>query len=263
MRMATWNVNSVNARLPTVLAWLEAAKPDVCCFQEIKCVDEKFPREAFESLGYNVETHGQKSYNGVALLSKHPMSDVLRGLPGDDTDEQSRYIEAVIEAPLPVRVASIYLPNGNPVGTEKFPYKLAWFERLNAHARALLRLEEPLALCGDYNVIPTEADVANPATWVGDALFQPESRAAFRAMKWLGLSDASELGNQPPGSYTFWDYQAGAWQRNLGIRIDFALLSPQAADRFRSIETHRDARDMDKPSDHVPVVIDLDMEPRG
>ena len=260
MRIATWNVNSVNARLPTVLAWLEAAKPDVACFQEIKCVDEKFPREAFEDLGYNVETHGQKSYNGVALLSRTPMSDVRRGLPGDDTDEQSRYIEAVIAGPVPVRVASIYLPNGNPVGTEKFPYKLGWFERLNAHARELLAFEEPLALCGDYNVIPTEADVARPEAWLGDALFQPESRAAFRALKWLGLSDASELGNQPPGTYTFWDYQAGAWQRNNGIRIDFALLSPQAADLFVGIETHRDAREMDKPSDHVPVVVDLNLD---
>ena len=258
MRIATWNVNSVNARLPTVLAWMEAAQPDVACFQEIKCVDEKFPREAFESLGYNVETHGQKSYNGVALLSKHPLSDVRRGLPGEDTDEQARYIEAVVDAPQPVRVASIYLPNGNPVGTDKFPYKLAWFERLNAHARSLLAYEEPLALCGDYNVIPEPHDVRNPDGWTGDALFQPESRRAFRALKNIGLADASILGKQPPGSFTFWDYQAGAWPRDLGIRIDFALLSPQAADRFRGVETHRDARDMDKPSDHVPVWAVLD-----
>ena len=260
MRIATWNVNSVNARLPTILAWMEAAQPDVACFQEIKCVDEKFPREAFESLGYNVETHGQKSYNGVALLSKRPLSDIRRGLPGDETDEQARYIEAVVDAPLPVRVASIYLPNGNPVGTDKFPYKLAWFERLNAHARSLLAYEEPLVLCGDYNVIPEPHDVRNPEAWLGDALFQPESRRAFRALKNLGLADASVLGKQPPGSFTFWDYQAGAWPRDLGIRIDFALLSPQAADRFRAIETHRDARDMEKPSDHVPLVVDLDLE---
>jgi len=260
MRIATWNVNSVNARLPTVLAWLEAANPDVVCFQEIKTVDDKFPREAFESLGYNVETHGQKSYNGVALLSKYPLSDVRRGLPGDDADEQARYIEALVESPVPIRVGAIYLPNGNPVGTEKFPYKLAWFERLNAHARDLLKFEEPLALCGDYNVIPTPQDAKKPEAWVGDALFQPESRAAFRALKFLGLADASELGQQPPGTFTFWDYQAGAWQRDNGIRIDFALLSPQAADRFRSIETHRDARDMDKPSDHVPVVVELALD---
>ncbi len=258
MRIATWNVNSVNARLPTVLAWLEAAAPDVACFQEIKCVDEKFPREPFEALGYNVVTHGQKSYNGVALLSKVPVSDVRRGLPGDEADDQARYLEAVIEAPRPVRVASIYLPNGNPLGTGKFAYKLAWFERLRAHAAGLLALEEPLVLAGDYNVIPTPTDARNPQAWTGDALFQPESRAAFRALRHLGLSDASELGRQPAGTFTFWDYQAGAWQRDHGIRIDFALLSPQAADRFLAVETHRDARDMDKPSDHVPVVVDLE-----
>ena len=260
MRIATWNVNSVNARLPTVLAWLEQANPDVACVQEIKCVDEKFPREAFESLGYNVETHGQKSYNGVALLSKFPLSDIRRGLPGDDADEQARYLEAVVEAPRPIRVAAIYLPNGNPLGTEKFAYKLAWFDRLHAHARALMAHEEPLALCGDYNVIPEAEDAKNPAALVNDALFQPESRRAFRALKNLGLADAHELGDEPAGTFTFWDYQAGAWQRDHGIRIDFALLSPQAADRFRGIETHRDARDMDKPSDHVPVVVELQME---
>jgi exodeoxyribonuclease-3 len=258
MRIATWNVNSVNARLPTVLAWLEAANPDVACLQEIKCVDANFPREAFESLGYNVETHGQKSYNGVALLSKYPLSDIRRGLPGDESDEQARYIEALVESPRPVRVGAIYLPNGNPLGTEKFTYKLAWFARLQAHARELLTLEESLALCGDYNVIPTPEDARNPSAWADDALFQPESRAALRALKFLGLSDAHDLGNEPAGTYTFWDYQAGAWQRDHGIRIDFALLSPQAADRFRAIETHREARDMDKPSDHVPVVVELE-----
>lgn len=264
MRIATWNVNSVNARLPTVLAWLESATPDVVCFQEIKCIDEKFPREAFESLGYNVEVHGQKTYNGVALLSKYPVSDVRRGLPGVDTSgvedefEQARYIEALIEAPRPVRVGGLYLPNGNPIATPKFDYKLSWMQRLNAHARTLLAQEEAFTLCGDYNVIPTPDDAKTPPAWVNDALFQPESRAAFRALKNLGLSEAGELGRQPPGTYTFWDYQAGAWQRDNGIRIDFHLLSPQAADRFRGVETHRDARDMDKPSDHVPVVVTLD-----
>ncbi|MBU1538973.1 MAG: exodeoxyribonuclease III [Alphaproteobacteria bacterium] len=264
MRIATWNVNSVNARLPTVLAWLEAAQPDVVGFQEIKCLDEKFPREAFESLGYNVETNGQKTYNGVALLSKYPLSDVRRGLPGADASgfeagfEQARYIEAVIECPRPVRVGCLYLPNGNPVGTEKFAYKLAWMDRLQAHARDLLRLEEAFTLCGDYNVIPTPDDAKNPAAWATDALFQPESRAAFRALNNLGLSEAGALGKQPPGTFTFWDYQAGAWQRDHGIRIDFHLLSPQAADRFVGVETHRDARDMDKPSDHVPVVVELE-----
>jgi exodeoxyribonuclease-3 len=257
MRIATWNVNSVNARLPTVLSWVEAAAPDVLCLQELKCVDEKFPREPFESLGYNVETHGQKTYNGVALLSRYPLSDVRRGLPGDPADEQARYIEAVVEAPRPVRVASIYLPNGNPVGTEKFTYKLAWFERLQRHARDLLALEEALLLCGDYNVIPEPEDTHDPVAWKDDALFQPESRAAFRALKWLGFSDAHEAAGEPAGTYTFWDYQAGAWPRNHGIRIDHILMSGQAADRFRDLQTHRDARDMEKPSDHVPVVAEI------
>lgn len=258
MRIATWNVNSVNARLETVLAWLREHQPDVVCFQEIKCVDEKFPREPFESLGYNVETHGQKSYNGVALLSKLPISDVRRGLPGDPSDEQARYIEAVIEGPRPVRVGGLYLPNGNPIGTDKFRYKLDWFNRLNAHARDLLALEEAFVLCGDYNVIPTPHDARDPSAWVDDALYQPESRAAFRALCNLGLADSHELGREPAGTWTFWDYQAGAWQRDHGIRIDFALLSPQATDRFAGIETHRQARDMDKPSDHVPVVVTLE-----
>ncbi|MFC0632906.1 exodeoxyribonuclease III [Brevundimonas balnearis] len=257
MRIATWNVNSVNARLPTVLAWVEAASPDVLCLQELKCVDEKFPREPFESLGYNVETHGQKTYNGVALLSKLPVSDLRRGLPGDPSDEQARYIEAVIEGARPVRVASIYLPNGNPIGTEKFAYKLAWFERLQRHAAELLALEEALLLCGDYNVIPEPEDARNPKAWTDDALFQPESRAAWRALKFQGFTDAHEAGNEPDGTYTFWDYQAGAWQRDHGIRIDHVLMSAQAADRFVGIETHRDARDMEKPSDHVPVVVEI------
>jgi exodeoxyribonuclease-3 len=259
MRIATWNVNSVNARLQTVLDWFEEAKPDVACLQEIKCVDEKFPREAFEQLGYNVETHGQKSYNGVALLSKTPLSDVRRGLPGDDSDEQSRYLEAVVEGPRPVRVASIYLPNGNPIGTEKFTYKLNWFERLRAHAAELLRYEEPLALCGDYNVIPEPEDCDNPASWTGDALFQPESRAAWRALRHLGLTDAYLQYDGRPNVYTFWDYQAGAWQRNHGIRIDHVLLSPQAADRLRGVDIWRDTRAREKPSDHVPVSVELDL----
>ena len=263
MRIATWNVNSVNARLEGVLAWFEAEAPDVAVLQEIKFVDEKFPTEAFERLGYNVAVHGQKNYNGVALLSKFPLEDVRRGLPflsDDETDEQARYIEALVEAPRPIRVGAIYLPNGNPIGTEKFDYKLAWFDRFNRHARDLLAFEEPLALCGDYNVIPEAEDAKNPAAWTDDALFQPQSRQAFRALKNLGLADAHEIGGEPAGTYTFWDYQAGAWQRDHGIRIDFALLSPQAADRFRGIETHRDARDMEKPSDHVPVVVDIDLE---
>jgi exodeoxyribonuclease-3 len=259
MRIATWNVNSVNARLETVLRWFEEAKPDVACLQEIKCVDEKFPAEAFERLGYNLAVHGQKSYNGVALLSKHPLEDVRRGLPGDDTDEQARYVEAVISGPTPVRVASIYLPNGNPLGTEKFGYKLGWMARLQTHAQSLLALEEPLALLGDYNVIPEPRDAEFPKNWVDDALFQPESRGAFRALKNLGLTEAYLEADGAPGAYTFWDYQAGAWQRNNGIRIDHALLSPQAADKLLGVAIHKDVRGWEKPSDHVPLMIELDL----
>lgn len=257
MRIATWNVNSVNARLERVLSWFEAEAPDVAVLQEIKCVDEKFPAEDFERLGYNVVVHGQKTYNGVALLSKFPVEDVRKGLPflsEDEVDEQARYVEAVIGAPTPFRVVGIYLPNGNPIGTEKFDYKLAWMRRLHAHAEGLLAFEEPLVIAGDYNVIPEAQDVANPEAWVNDALFRPESRAAFRALKNLGLTDAYMQADGAPGGYTFWDYQAGAWQRNLGIRIDHLLLSPQAADRLENVVIHRDERDKEKPSDHVPVV---------
>jgi len=262
MRIATWNVNSVNARLDRVLEWFESAAPDVAVLQEIKCLDEKFPTEAFERLGYNVAVHGQKTYNGVAMLSKHPLEDVRKGLPvlhDGEVDEQSRYIEAVIGAPTPFRMVGIYLPNGNPIGTEKFAYKLAWMARLNAHARDLLALEERFVLAGDYNVIPEPRDAEFPKNWVEDALFQPESRGAFRALKNLGLTEAYMQADGAPGAYTFWDYQAGAWQRNNGIRIDHALLSPQAADRLSGVVIHRDVRAWDKPSDHVPLVVELDV----
>jgi len=257
MRIATWNVNSVNARVETVLGWFEEAAPDVACLQEIKCVDEKFPAEGFERLGYNVAVHGQKTYNGVALLSKFPIEEVRAGLPGDDGDDHARYLEGVICGPTPVRVASIYLPNGNPPGGPKFAYKLAWLARLRAHAQTLLTREEMLVLAGDYNVIPEPSDADNPASWLGDALFQPESRAAFRALKWLGLTDAFMAADGTAHSYTFWDYQAGAWPRDHGIRIDHLLLSPQAADRLAAVTIHRDVRGRERPSDHVPVVAEL------
>jgi exodeoxyribonuclease III len=259
MKVATWNVNSINARLETVLGWFEAERPDVACLQEIKCVDEKFPAEAFERLGYNVAINGQKSYNGVALLSRSPLEDVEKGLPGDPSDEHARYVEAVVSGPRPLRVASIYLPNGNPIASEKFDYKLAWMRRLEAHARALLDLEEVLVLAGDYNVIPEPVDADDPASWLGDALFQPQSRSAFRALRWLGLTDAYMAADGAPGGYTFWDYQAGAWRRNHGIRIDHLLLSPAAADRLRNVTIHKDMRAADKPSDHVPVVAELEI----
>jgi exodeoxyribonuclease-3 len=227
--------------------------------QEIKCEDAAFPAGPFEELGYNAAVFGQKTYNGVAILSKRPLGDIRRGLPGGDDDQQSRYLEAVVEWDRgPVRVASIYLPNGNPPGTEKYPFKLAWMDRLIAHVRALLAFEEPLVLAGDYNVIPKAIDARNPQAWVSDALFLPPSRAKFRQLEWLGLTDAVRLRHpEQAGLFSFWDYQAGAWQKDNGIRIDHHLLSPQAADRLAGVRIDRHVRGWERPSDHVPVVIDL------
>jgi exodeoxyribonuclease III len=259
MIIATWNINGVKARIETLLHWLKDADPDVCCLQEIKCEDEKFPAEPIESLGYNIAVHGQKGFNGVAILSKRPFDEVVRALPGDGDDVQARYIEAVIPAEHTiVRVASIYLPNGNPPGSGKFAYKLAWMDRLRHHARARLALEEPLVLAGDLNVIPAPLDARNPAEWTGDALFQPETRARFRALVHLGFTDPVRALDPSGEIYTFWDYQAGSWQKNNGIRIDFALLSPQAADRLLGCRIDKQTRGWEKPSDHVPVVIELD-----
>ena len=258
MRIATWNVNSVRQRLDHLLYWLKEADPDVVCLQEIKCVDDAFPRLEVEAAGYNVATHGQKTFNGVAILSKRPI-EVARGLPGDDADDHARYIEAIIpHGASVVRVASIYLPNGNPPNTEKYDYKLRWMDRLIAHARSLLALEEPLVLAGDYNVIPDARDARDPTAWAGDALFLPATRAKFQQLLNLGLTEALRATTDAAGLYTFWDYQAGAWQKNNGIRIDHLLLSPQAADRLRSVEIDKEMRAREKPSDHVPIRIDLD-----
>ncbi|MGD9784508.1 MAG: exodeoxyribonuclease III [Hyphomicrobiaceae bacterium] len=260
MKIATWNINGVKARLDNALAWLKATSPDVVCFQEIKSVDEGFPSSAFEDAGYTVSTHGQKGFNGVAILSRAKPDDVRRGLPGDETDTHARYIEADIPAGGGiVTVASIYLPNGNPVGTDKFAYKLAWMQRLEAHARRLLEQEMPLVLGGDFNVIPEPADARNPAAWTGDALFQSESRSAWRALVNLGLTDATRAAQPLDDVYTFWDYQAGAFQKNHGIRIDHMLLSPQAADRLSATGIDRDTRGWEKPSDHVPVWVQLEV----
>lgn len=262
MKIATWNVNSVRARTETIVKWLDLAQPDIACFQEIKCQDEQFPKDAFEALGYNCAIHGQKSYNGVAILSKAPIEDVTAGLPGDDTDEQARYLEAVISTDGGiVRVATIYLPNGNPIGpgrdSDKFTYKLAWMERLRAHAQELLALEEPLVLGGDYNVIPTGRDVHDPEAWAGDALFQPETHARFREVLNLGLTDALRACTGQAGLYTFWDYQGGAWQKNHGILIDHLLLSPEAANHLTGCQIDKAPRAWEKPSDHVPVVAEF------
>ncbi|GJE17472.1 exodeoxyribonuclease III [Methylobacterium marchantiae] len=261
MRIATWNVNSIKQRVGHLLGFLDEAKPDVVCLQELKCQDEGFPRAEIEAAGYAVETLGQKAYNGVALLVRAPlaMSEIRRGLPGDDSDEQSRYIEALIsgEDAAPVRVASMYLPNGNPAPGPKYTYKLGFMDRLIAHAHALMLDEQALVLAGDYNVIPEPEDAADPAAWVSDALFLPETRTAFRTLLAEGFTEALRACDPKAGLYTFWDYQAGCWQRNQGIRIDHLLLSPQAADRLVSASVQKHLRGLDKPSDHVPVTIEL------
>ncbi len=259
MKITTFNVNSINARLPRILEWFDAAKPDVAVLQEIKCVDEKFPALEFEDRGYNVEVHGQKTYNGVAFLSKHPIDDVVKGLPGDDSDEQARYIEALVmpDKGEPVRIGGLYLPNGNPAPGPKYDYKLGWMKRLKAHAKALLQNEEAFVLAGDYNVIPQAEDVHDPAAWEGDALYRPETRAAFREIVNLGLTDALRQADPMGVRYTFWDYQRGAWEKDNGIRIDHLLMSPQAADRFKDAGVDRKERDKEKPSDHVPVWVEL------
>jgi len=259
MIIATWNINSIRARIETAVAWVKEANPDVLCLQEIKCETASFPEAAFEDLGYNLAIHGQKSYNGVAILSKAKPEDIRCGLAGDESDAPARYVEALIPASFGmVRVASIYLPNGNPPGTEKYAYKLAWMDRLARHARELMKLEEPLVLAGDYNVIPKALDAKYPENWVTDALFLPETRAKYRSLQNIGLTDAVRaIVNDKPGVYSFWDYQAGAWQKNNGIRIDHLLLSPQAADRLQTARIDTHVRGWERPSDHVPVVISL------
>ena len=258
MKIATFNINGIKARIEALSDWLTEARPDVALLQEIKSVDEGFPRAHFEDMGYRVETHGQKGFNGVAILSRLPLEDIARGLPGDDGDEQARWIAAtVIGDAGAVRVCGLYLPNGNPVPGPKFDYKLAWMARMEAEARALLATEMPVVLAGDYNVIPQDEDAARPEAWREDALALPESRAAFRRILNLGFTDAIRARMQAPGLYTFWDYQAGAWERNNGIRIDHLLLSPQAADLMRDAGIDKAVRGRDKPSDHVPVWVEL------
>jgi len=259
MKIASWNVNSIKARLANVVDWLKQAEPDVVCLQEIKTVDETFPSEAFEDLGYNVAVHGQKAYNGVALLSKRPLEDVRRGLPGDRQDDQARFIDALIPTDrAPVRVASLYLPNGNPRDSEKFPYKLKWMDRLIEHAKSLLEQEEDFVLAGDYNVIPTSDDVYDAKAWADDALFAYETRAKFYTLSHLGLTDAFRVRHAEPHLYTFWDYQRGAWPKDHGLRIDHLLLSPQATDRLGDCDVDAYVRGWDKPSDHVPIWCVLD-----
>lgn len=253
-RIATWNVNSIRARLPRVLEWLKEAEPDIVLAQEIKAMDETFPRLEIEDLGYNVAIVGQKNFNGVAILAKRPIEDVVTELPGGGDEEQARYIEAFIGD---VRVASIYLPNGNPAPGEKFDYKLAWMERLYAHARELLTQDEAVVLAGDYNVCPTDDDVWDPKGFADDALCRPESRRLYRSILHLGYTEAFRALHKEIGAYSFWDYQGGAWQKDHGLRIDHLLLSPLAADRLLESGIDRDPRGKQKASDHTPVWCEL------
>ncbi|MFO1080634.1 MAG: exodeoxyribonuclease III [Reyranellaceae bacterium] len=260
MKIATWNVNSVRKRTGHLLAWLQTAKPDVLVLQEIKAQEPQFPRLEVEAAGYHVEIVGQKGFNGVALLSRHPVEMTARALPDGDGDEQARYVEGRISTPAgPLTVGGLYLPNGNPIATEKFAYKIAWMDRLIQRARDLLAREEMFVLGGDYNVCPTDVDVYNPKAFAGDALCQPQSRAAFRTLLNLGLTDAVRAFDPDGACYTFWDYQAGAWAKDWGLRIDHLLLSPQAADRLSAAGIDKTERGRPEASDHVPVWCDLNV----
>jgi len=264
MKIATFNINGIKARIGALTAWLDEAQPDVAVLQEIKSVDENFPREMFEEKGYNVETHGQKGFNGVAILSKYPLEDVRRGLPGaagagrEGVDDiEARYIEATVVGLKAVRICGLYLPNGNPAPGPKYDYKLRWMARLYARAQELIKHEEVALICGDYNVIPQAEDAARPDAWRDDALFRPETRDAFRRVLNLGFTEAFRARETGAGHYSFWDYQAGAWNRNDGIRIDHFLLTPQCADLLNNCWIESEQRGREKPSDHVPVWVDL------
>ncbi len=264
MKIATFNINGVKARIGALTDWIDEAQPDVAILQEIKSVDDGFPRDIFEDKGYNVETHGQKGFNGVAILSKLPLEDVTRRLPGakgagreGTDDEEARYIEATVIGDKAVRICGLYLPNGNPAPGPKYDYKLRWMERLYDRAQELLASEQPALMAGDYNIIPQAEDAAHPDAWRDDALFRPESRAAFRRIQNLGFTEAFRTRDAGEGHYSFWDYQAGAWDKNDGIRIDHFLLTPQCADLLNNCWIEAEVRGREKPSDHVPVWVDL------
>ena len=259
MIVASWNVNSVRLRVPLIQQWLRQRAPDIVCLQELKCQDKDFPTEAFSELGYNSLVWGQKAYNGVALLSKMPLEDVRRGLTDEPETEDARYLEAfaLVEG-MPLRIGGLYAPNGNPAPGPKFDAKLAWMQRLRARAQTLLQQEEMVVLLGDYNIIPADEDVYAPEQWRDDALCRPQARALWRTLLHDGFSDAvahAWRGKARP--YTFWDYQGGAWRKDNGLRIDHALLSPQASDCLHAVGIDKEWRGEPKPSDHVPVWVEL------
>ena len=256
MKLVTYNLNGIRARLPRLLEWLEREKPDVVCLQELKCADESLPINDIEGAGYGAVWHGQKGFNGVAILSRGDSPELRRvGLPGDPDDTHSRYIEAEVQGLI---VGSIYLPNGNPIGTEKFDYKIRWMERLREHAAELLATERPAVLCGDWNVVPEDRDVFSVRATQHDAVMQPQTRAVWRAIVNQGWTDALRAFHpRDEKLYTFWDYTAGCWQRDLGFRLDHLLCSPEAADRLRGAGVDRWARGEEKASDHAPTWVEL------
>ena len=252
MKLATWNVNSLKSRLPHVLDWLAAHKPDFLLLQELKGTE--LPEMELQAAGYTLTAVAQKAYNGVAILSRAPVTVIHQALPGDPSDDQARYLEVEQNG---TRIINIYAPNGNPIGTEKFAYKMAWLGRLHTRLADLRATGADFLIAGDFNIIPEDKDCYDPAAWAGDALFQPEPRAAYRALLHLGLTDALRALHPQPDLYTFWDYQAGAWPQNKGIRIDHILLSPRLADRLAACAVDKAPRGLDKPSDHTPVLIEL------
>jgi exodeoxyribonuclease-3 len=255
MKIATYNVNGINARLPVLLRWLKSSAPDVVCLQELKAPDEKFPEQAIADLGYKAIWHGQKSWNGVGILARDlEIEEVGRGLPGDEEDSQSRYLEAKVND---ILIACLYLPNGNPAPGPKFEYKLEWFKRLNTHATTLLASKKPVLLAGDFNVIPTEQDVYKPERWLDDALFRPESRSAFKTLLEQGWTDALRKLHPDEKIYTYWDYFRNAFGRDAGLRIDHLLLSPQLDKRLIAAGVDREVRGWEKTSDHAPVWVEL------
>ena len=256
MKIATFNINNIQRRLPVLLAWLKKAKPDVVCLQELKAAQEAFPTAAVERAGYFAVHRGEKTWNGVAILARRDKPIVTRTeLPGDPKDRQSRYIEAAVDG---VLVASIYLPNGNPQPGPKFDYKLAWFDRLIRHAASLKRSKQPVILAGDYNVVPTDFDIYPSKSWDKDALLQPESRAAYKRLLKQGWTDSVRALHPDQRVYTFWDYKRDRWRRNAGLRIDHILLSPSIASRLESAGVDKEVRGWDGASDHAPVWAILD-----
>ena len=259
VKIASFNINGIKARTKALMTWLSEAQPDVALLQEIKSLSENFPSDLFKDLGYNVVVNGQKSFNGVAILSKLPIEDIVTRLPGDNEDVQARWLEATIVGNQAIRMCNLYLPNGNPTPGPKYDYKLSWMRRLHEKAKELIDSEIPAFMAGDYNIIPQAEDAANIGAWEQDALFLPESRAEFRKILNLGFTDAFRAKHNSSGHYSFWDYQAGAWDRDDGIRIDHFLLTPQCADLLKNCQIDKDIRSREKPSDHVPIWIELDV----